>query len=347
MATGEGDIWLDTREFWLSSGYQLTEPAGNGWLGVTPDYIRAYLARPEIKPVEESCLAEEQLYDSLLADPARMVSPVELQALADEDAAENYRIFLRFRNLLLGEGTLEGAYMAIVSGRSDPVPPLFVDQLAHAILRNVLKTASDPFRMRAGEIFFREQSVSLDDGRIMLADHEIVEMMAASGGLGGLGQLMAMTGTPQRTVEMDVLSDDNKETYWARSDRFDTVADFRFTEPALDAFARVIEAWIKHFLGLAVRVQPMQSIKDERWTWHIGLDAEATAILNALYEGKDVDDERLSRVLALFRMEIRDEEAVMERMRGKPVYLGLAMSADRRLRMKPQNLLVNLPLAGR
>ena len=30
---------------------------------------------------------------------------------------------------------------------------------------------------------------------------------------------------------------------------------------------------------------------------------------------------------------------------GKPVYLGLAMTADQQLRIKPQNLLLNLPLA--
>jgi hypothetical protein len=32
---------------------------------------------------------------------------------------------------------------------------------------------------------------------------------------------------------------------------------------------------------------------------------------------------------------------------GKPVYLGLAMSAEQTLKLKPQNLLINLPLARR
>ena len=32
---------------------------------------------------------------------------------------------------------------------------------------------------------------------------------------------------------------------------------------------------------------------------------------------------------------------------GKPVYLGLAMNAQSVLRVKPQNLLLNLPLAPR
>jgi hypothetical protein len=32
---------------------------------------------------------------------------------------------------------------------------------------------------------------------------------------------------------------------------------------------------------------------------------------------------------------------------GMPVFLGMAMAADGSLRMKPQNLLTNLPLARR
>ena len=33
-------------------------------------------------------------------------------------------------------------------------------------------------------------------------------------------------------------------------------------------------------------------------------------------------------------------------LRGKPVYLGLAMTAEGLLRLKPQNLLINLPLSA-
>jgi hypothetical protein len=34
-------------------------------------------------------------------------------------------------------------------------------------------------------------------------------------------------------------------------------------------------------------------------------------------------------------------------IRGKPVYLAMAMDAENRLKLKPQNLLLNLPLAKR
>ncbi len=129
---------------------------------------------------------------------------------------------------------------------------MFIDQLVHLILHNILKDCRDPIRLRAAEIFFRDQTVSLDGGRIMLADEEIVDMHARAGGETGLAQLLAESGTPIKSVELDVLDEDNKDIYWGRSDRFDTVVDFRFEQPALDAFARVIEAWLKHLAGVEV-----------------------------------------------------------------------------------------------
>jgi Family of unknown function (DUF6352) len=332
-------------DFWRSSGFHLLTRDARGWLRVTPDFVRAYLARPEMRPVEESCPAEHALHDALLENPVRSVRDSEIEAITDEDVRHNYRVVLRFRDLLIEHGTLEAAYLAIIGSGRDDIPPLFVEQLAHAILRNALSDCTDPMRLRAAELFFREQDVNLGEGRVMLADEEVVDMYAQTGGMGGLGQLVIESMTPMRQVELDVLDDDNKAIYWARSDRFDTVIDFRYTQPALDAFARTMEAWISHFLGIRTRIQPMQAIQDEHWSWHIGLDAEATRILNALYEGEDVPLEELERIIGLFSMDIRDDRAVATELRGKPIYLGLAMTPDKKLRMKPQNLLINLPLS--
>lgn len=145
---------------------------------------------------------------------------------------------------------------------------------------------------------------------------------------------------------MDVLHEANAGLYWARSDRFDTVLDLSFARPGLDALCRVLEAWVKHFKGAAVAIQPVQQIRDERWVWHVGLDAEASMILNDLWEGRAVDELRGAQLLALFRLEFRNPDDMLARLRGRPVYLGLAMTGARRLKLKPQNLLVNLPLAG-
>jgi hypothetical protein len=328
-------------DFWKSAGFHLVRVNDEGWLEVTPDYLRAYLTRPEVHPVGESCENEHKLFDALMADPCRAVGEDEIAAIADADARDNYRLVLRFRDLLVGAGTVEGAYLGLIRSGRIELPPVFLDQMVHVILRNVLADCTDPLRLRSAELFFRDQNVSVAEGRVMLADDEIVGMHAETG---GLGQLLALSDTPAKSVELDVLDEDNKEIYWERSDRFDTVIDFRFTQPALDAFARVVEAWIRHFLGVAVRVQPKQSIMDEHWSWHVGLDGEATQILNALYEGGEVSLDDMGRILALFRMEFRDAGVAVESMRRKPVYLGMAMTPSHKLRMKPQNLLMNLPL---
>lgn len=331
------------RDFWKSAGLHLVEIGPQGWLKVTPQLLLAYWTRPEVHPIETSCAEEVRLHEELLADPFMPVDEARLAKLADPDAADNYRAVLAFRELLTEAGTVEGAYLKTALASRISIPPVFIDQMVHLVLRNILKDVRDPMRLRAAEVFFREQTVSTDGGRLLLADEEIVEMQAQSGET-GLAQLLAETGTPMRAVELDVLGEDNKEIYWERSDRFDTVIDFRFEQPALDAFARVIEAWLRHLMQLEVRVEPRPKVEDTDWRWHIGLDREATRILNALYEGQPVGVDEQSHIVALFRMHIRDDSAVIDRVKGRPVYLGLAMTPAKRVKMKPQNLLANLPL---
>ncbi|WP_119461913.1 DUF6352 family protein [Rhodospirillaceae bacterium SYSU D60014] len=332
-------------DFWLTSGFHLLQRNGNGGLTVTDAFLRAYFGRQELQPIAESCAAERALHAELLADPRRPVPAERLAALADPDARDNYRAVLQFRDLLLAHDTVEGCYLALFRGGHVAVPPLFVDQLAHVILRNLLDGCDDPIRLRAAEALFRSQKVSLQDGAILLADEEVVEMHASGASLGPLERLIADSGMPVRQVDLDVLDRANAALYWERSDRFDMVLNVSFTRPGLDALCRVMEAWTEHFLGVGVEIHSVQTIRDERWAWHIGLDAEASGLLNDLYAGKTVEEARLARLLSLFRLEFRDPAAMLPQVAGRPVYLGMAMTPDNRLRLKPQNLLVNLPLA--
>jgi Family of unknown function (DUF6352) len=329
---------------WKSSGLHLTRRLRNGWLAVTPDLLRAYYTRPEIHPIEESCEAEHRLFEKLMADPVVEVAEAELSAIADPDAANNYRLVLRYRDHLLKHGSLEAGYRAMFQPDAPVVPPLFLDQLTHLIVANVVAGEDDTFVVRASELFFREQKATTTDGQLMLADAEVVEMYSQDGGLGGLGALLAEAGTPMREVSLDVMTEENASEYWARADQFNFAVDFRFTERAPDALAHVIGRWIGHFFATPVRVQALQSVRDERWSWHIGLDAVATSILNALYEGESVDEEAVNRMIALFRLEFLDQSVLNDSIKGKPVYLGLAITSDNLVRLKPQNLLTNLPI---
>jgi hypothetical protein len=332
-------------DFWRSSGFHLLKRDAAGHLRVTDDFLRAYLHRPEVRPTDESCPAERALHAELLAAPRETIGPERLAALADADARENYAVLLAFRDRLVAAGTVEACYLSAFRDGNVPLPLLFVDQMAHVILRNLLGDEVDGLRARAGELLFRTQKVTTDEGRIMVADAETVDFYAESGGLGDLGRLIVEAGTPVRSVELDVLDARNAELYFGRDERHDTVLDLSFARPALDALARVLEAWVRHFLGIAVSIQPVQQITDERWVWHTGLDAESSGLLNDLYKGATVEPERLERLLFLFRLEFADPTAARPGLAGRPVYLGLAMTAERSLRLKPQNLLVNLPLA--
>lgn len=333
-------------DFWHASGHQLLVRDAEGCLGVTEDFLRAYLLRPEMLPPEEACANERRLHDSLLETPSRVIGEAELVALADPDAVENYKVVLAFRDHLLTHGTVERAYLAWVKGGHIQLPPLFADHLVHAVLRSILDDATNPLQARAAELFFRAQRITIQEGQILAADEETVESLAASGGLGSLVRMAAEVESGPRQIELDVLDEGNADAYWARSERFDTVLDLTFARPGLDALCRVMEKWVAHFFRIETRIHPVQSIRDQRWRWHCGLDATSSALLNALYQGEAVDEERLRLLISLFRLEIKDKAVVIPEMAGRPVYLGLAMDETSVLRMKPQNLLVNLPLAA-
>ena len=106
--------------------------------------------------------------------------------------------------------------------------------------------------------------------------------------------------------------------------------------------ARVIEKWIGHFLSIDVSIKPMQKIEDEKWSWHLGLDTDSNKILNDLYNGLDVSEERLKQILCLFQLDADD--GFVQEMNAKPVYVGLAMNDSSKISFKPQNILTNLPL---
>jgi len=292
--------------------------------------------------VEESGPVERELHAALMAEPRLRVAEKELKSLEDADMQENYRVLLRWRDRLLAAGTVEGAYMALFKGAVD-VPPMFVDQLAHVILRNVLDGTDDALRLRAGELFFREQKATIKDGHVLLADLETVEMHASGHRYGSVGRLIVEAQGELGAANLDVLDSANAALYWERESRHDTAVSFTYGRPALDAFARVVEKWVQHFLALDVRVKPIRQIEEPRWAWHVGLDAESTAILNELWAGNELDAGRMRNILALFALRFQDPAAMRGDIAGRDVYLALS-AEDGFVRMKPQNLLLNLPL---
>jgi hypothetical protein len=278
-----------------------------------------------------------------MQDPRHAVAGDALESLADEDARHNYRVLLRFRDRLLETGTVEGCYMGLFR-RAIDVPPLFIEQLVHVILRNVLDGCEDPLQPRAAELFFRDQKATLQEGHVLLADLETVEMHAAGNRYGSIGRLIVEAQGELGKVDLDVLDRSNAALYWERESRYDTVISLTYGRPALDALARVIEAWVGHCHGLEVKVAPIRAIDEAHWAWHIGLDTESTAILNELWSGAQVDAGRMRNIVALFALNFADPSAMRRDIAGRTVYLGLSVDAEQVVRMKPQNLLLNLPV---
>ena len=327
---------MTINDFWLTSGWHLLDKDKSGCLVPTEDFMRAYFYRPEVAPIEESCEAEIELHKKLVEAPFVKVEKRDLDLIKDKDVVFNYEVILKFREFLSNYATLEAAYLAISRGQSINFPPLFVDQLVQIILRNILNENSFALQVRASELFFRTQVVTIAEDEIMVADEAVVQLQAE--------QKNIDTNKPnQLEVDIDILRESSADNYWERSDKFDTSIDLAYTKPGLDALARVIEKWIFHFLSIEVSVQPVQKIEDDKWSWHLGLDSDATSILNDLYEGADVSEDRLKQILCLFQLEAKD--GFKESMQGKPVYVGLAMGQKSIIKFKPQNLLTNLPLA--
>ena len=332
-------------DFWSSCGYRLLTTGADGRLVVTDDFLRASLLRPELAPIAESSAAELALHEKLIAAPRAAVADAELANITDEDARANYDIWLRFRGRLLAAPTLEAAYVALFRAGVD-VAPVLVHQLTEIILRHILGEAADPLEARVAEMLFRTQKIAVtDEGAVMAADESTVELFASTGGFGSLGELLQENRTPVRSVDLDTLDAGNAAAYWDRDERHDFAISLNRGRPALDALCRVLQKWIAHFLGAVVTIRPQSEIDDERWVWHVGLDAEASALLNDLYNRAEVDDDRMRRLLCLFELRFANPADMRAQIAGRPVYLAMAMDASARLKLKPQNLLLNLPLA--
>ncbi len=218
------------------------------------------------------------------------------------------------------------------------MPPIFLDQLVHLILRNALDQCDDAYMLRAAELFFRPQRMTVHEGSLLAADQEQIDANGPA-----VSPLAAMLGLPA-VLEIEVLSDDNAASYWERSDRFDLALDLTAGRHGLAALGAVIACWVKHLLDIDVMVEPLSELRDVALAWYVGLDANGTKIGDALWNGAEIDEAMGASIVGLFRLTFRDTAIVIDRMAGEPVYLILAMTSDKILRMKPQNLLTGLPI---
>jgi len=327
------------KEFWVSSGHHLTRRNSAGTLDVTDELLLGLLARPEVLPPDEACAHEKALHQALLVDPRRAVGMDQIGLMEDEDARENWHFLIGFRDLLLAHRTIEASYLAIIKQDTVTVPPIFMAQLVHLILRNALDGCEDTLMLRAGELFFRSQKASMHDGHLLLVDLDLVESLSADP---HQSPLLSMMGE-QRIRELDILGPDNAYDYWSRSDAFSMVFDLS-QRTSREALARVMARWVSHLAGVTLAIEPIETMSDEDWRWFIGLDSTGTRICNALWNSEWMPDELKQRAVAFYRARIGDEVPLLPDVAGHPLYLILGMDADGHIMLKPQNLITGLPL---
>ena len=351
--------------FWTACGHQHLTPNERGWLQPSPDYWRLWLQRPEMALVPESCKEEIRLHQALLDDPLMQVAPAQLKAFKDDDARENYQLFLRFRDDVQNAGSLESAYMAWMQSGHIQIPPLFIDLVVQAIVCHLLQGLDDAWVWRAAELLFRRQRITIEGGRVLAGDSDTLDTLQATGGLGEMGRLLMEGGAPLKAVDVKVLHPDNAERYFVQREglgRYAFLLDMTHelqnelphglilsmvnARSGLKALSVVLSRWVQHFLGVSVQIEPVQKVNDPAWRWHVGLDATASTLLNDLYQGKDLDDAAQRQLISLFKLRFDNPQDMRADVQGKPVYLGLAMNAQGLLKLKPQNLLLNLPLAS-
>ena len=326
------------KDFWLSCGHHLLDRDEGGGLLLTDEFLKVYLARPELAPPPEACAAERALHAALLADPRKPVAAAEISAIADADARENWQVMLAFRDHLAGHRTIEAAYLDLIR-KGAKVPHLFINQLVHVILRNALDTCEDPYVLRAAELFFRPQKMTLHDGSLIAADEETISGTSNT----PVSPLVSMLGIPAE-AEIDVMNDDNADHYFEHSDQFHVALDLTAGRRGVQALATAIERWVGHLLAVEVTVEPFTEVRDANLAWYVGLDADGTRIGDALWNGEELDEATRARVVGLFRLTFRDAAVVLDKVKGEPVYLILAMDAEKVLRFKPQNLVTGLPI---
>jgi hypothetical protein len=327
-----------SRDFWLASGHHLLDRDTAGRLLVTNEFLKAYLARPELVPPAEACVAERTLHQALLRDPRRPVAATQLAAIADADARENWQTMIAWRDHLVQHRTLEAAYLEITR-RNIRFPPVLIGQLTQPILRNLLDDCEDVFILRAAEMLFRPQKLTLQEDSITAIDQETESLL----GRKPRSPLVALLGLPA-TTEVDMLNETTAASYRERSDRFDVALDLTAGRRGSIALGEVLTRWLAHLLAIDVAIEPLANLRDAPLSWYVGLDSEATRIGDAIWNGADFDDAMRARLIGLYRLTFRNPQQMIEKVRGEPVYLLAAMTADEVLRLKPQNLVTGLPI---
>jgi hypothetical protein len=187
-------------------------------------------------------------------------------------------------------------------------------------------------------MFFRPQRLVVREGSVIAIDAE-----AEQPDQGHQSPLFALLGLPP-AIGVDMLNDATARSYFDRSDRFDMALELTAGQRGLAALGEVVGRWLSHLIAIDVAIEPLPELRDVRFSWYVGLDAEASRIGDAIWNSGEIDDAMRARLIGLYQLMFRSPPNPIGKVRGEPVYLLAAMTVDGILRLKPQNLVTGLPI---
>src|SRR6185295_18218949 len=157
--------------------------------------------------------------------------------------------------------------------------------------------------------------MTLHEGSLIAADEEIIAGTSQT----PTSPLVSMLGIPAE-AEIDVMSEENADGYFAHSDQFHVALDLTAGRRGLLALADAMRRFIAHLLAVEVVVEPLTELREAKFTWYVGLDTDGSRIGDTLWNGEELDDATAARVVGLFRLTFADPDSVVEQLRGDPVY---------------------------
>ena len=286
------------------------------------DFLWALLASPQLALPAEACDAEINLHKVLQAAPLQKIGDEQLATILDADARDNYAFYARLQTDLVTAGSVEAYYLQLIRSDAITVPPEVMDALVENITLRMMDATTNPtvdkniaVQYAAAEWLYKRQAVHLEDGRVMhdVPRDSVTEPLDLSHGM-------------------------------ANELSHGLVFRLSNANSGLKALSQVFEKWVMHMLQVEVTIKHVSKVDDPAWRWHIGLEITSTGLLNDLYLGNDMTEDRLKSLVSLFKLEFKNANAMQADVAGKPVYLGLAMDANGHVKIKPQNLLLNLPV---
>ena len=182
--------------------------------------------------------------------------------------------------------------------------------------------------------------MTLHEGSLIAADEETIAGTSST----PASPLVSMLGIPAE-AEIDVMTDDNAEHYFEHSDLFHVALDLTAGPARTCGAGRGDAALDRASARVEVAIEPLTELREAKS--HLVCRARrrrhpdrrrAVERRGARRGGAGARGRAVPPDLPRSRM------SRWTRCKGEPVYLILAMTPDKLLRMKPQNLVTGLPV---